>query len=137
MIKGRSCQRFSMGQVRLDRSGFLHSICVGYFVVPSIVDPMKRFYVCMPASLSAHFTSVCFLKYARVLLSGYSEDTSFSAKTKILANKIPPIVSQFAKHPIYVTVSFKECDSHWHFFQVLACSQAFDLITRASFVAHP
>ena len=126
-----------MGQVRLGRSDFLYSICVGYFVVPSIVDPIKRFYVRMPASLGAHFMPVCFLKYTRVLLSGYSEDTSFSAKTKILANKIPQKVSLFAKHPIYVTVSFKESDSHWHFFQVLACSQAFDLITRASFVAHP
>ena len=49
---------------------------------------------------------------AAAWLSGYSEDSYFRAKMKILANKISQIVSHFAKHFIYVTVSFKEeCNS--------------------------
>ena len=44
----------------------------------------------------------------------------FSVKMKTLADKKLQIVTQFAKRPIYVTVSFKEeCNSRWHFFQAL------------------
>ena len=63
-------------------------------------------------TMLTHSSSVHKSVVVRLLLHGYqgtpSTHSSFRAKMKILAYKISEIISHFAKHPIYVTVSFKE-----------------------------
>ena len=50
----------------------------------------------------------CGHPFAPAWFSGHSESSSsFSARTKALSDKISQIVLHLAKHPIYVTVSFR------------------------------